>query len=84
MNNKIHVVAGPYCLAKRYASRQGWADAEFIIVTRAHQLARLDPALIAEIITVKLYDLGFRIAAKIFEEIDRMVALFPVRLVAAA
>lgn len=84
MNRKIYVIAGPYRMAKRFAERRGWAAAEYIIVTRAHQLARLDPALIMQIFTVKLHDLGRKIVAEIHDEIEQMVALFPVPMVAAA
>lgn len=79
MHHRVHVIAGPYRLAHRYAERRGWNPDDFVIVTRGHQLARLDPALIAEIIILKLHTLGQRIMEEIREEIDRVKALWPVR-----
>lgn len=84
MNSKIRVVAGPYRLAKRYAESMGWAAEEFLIVTRAHMLAQLDPALIAAIVEVRLNNLGDRISTEIRQEIDRLRTLWPVPTAAAA
>jgi len=84
MNRQYRVIAGPYRIAKRYAQSRGWTEDEFIIVTRAHQLRGLDPALIASIIFVKFNDLGQRIVAEIREEIHLMRALWPVPMSAAA
>lgn len=84
MNRQYRVIAGPYRIAKRYAQSRGWAEDEVIIVTRGHQLARLDPALIASIVTVKLHTMGARIVAEIQEEIARVKALWPVPTLAAA
>lgn len=81
MNRRVRIIAGPYRIAKRYAERRGWADDEFIIVTRAHQLARFDPAMIEEILMVKLHALGQRVMEEIREEIDLLRALWPVRTV---
>lgn len=74
----LRVLAGPHSLARRYAERHGWAEDSYIIVTRSHQLARLDPSLVATIIMVKLYALGERIAAEIRDEIMSIKALWPV------
>lgn len=84
MRRKYQVVAGPHRIAKRYALSRGWADDEVIIVTRGHQLARLDPELITSIVTVQLHTLGARITAEIQEEIARVAALWPVLTQAAA
>lgn len=85
MNRKFRVIAGPYRVARKYALSQGWSEDEVMIVTRGHQLANLDPNLIASIITVKLHTMGARIFTEIRVEIDRIRALWPhVRAVAAA
>lgn len=84
MSRKIRVITGPYRVARRYATSMGWHDEEYLIVTRGHQLARLDPAMIATIIEVKLNTLGQRIADEIRDEIDRLRTLWPVPTVAAA
>jgi uncharacterized small protein (DUF1192 family) len=84
VNRQYRVIAGPYRLAKRYAQSMGWDEDEFVIVTRGHQLARLDPALILSIVTVKLHELSQRIVADIQEEINRLRALWPVPTLAAA
>lgn len=84
MSRKVRVIAGPYRTARKYAASMGWADEEYLIVTRGHQLARLDPALIATIITVKLHVLSQRIVAEIRDEIDRLRTLWPVPTEAAA
>lgn len=84
MHRQFHVIAGPYRVARRYAERRGWTDDEIVIVTRGHQLAKLDPALIAAIITVKLHALGQRIMEEIREQIDQVRALWPVPTVVAA
>lgn len=83
MNPRYHVIAGPYRMAKKYAASRGWSDDEIIIVTRGHQLAQLDPALIVSIVTVKLHQLGVRIIAEIREEIERVRVLWPVPMMAA-
>jgi hypothetical protein len=83
VNRKYRVIAGPYRVARRYAQRQGWSPDEYVIVCRGHQLAALDPAMIAEIIMVKLHDLGQRVLAEIHEEIARVKTLWPVQTVAA-
>lgn len=85
MNRKFRVIAGPYRVARRYALSQGWTEDEVMIVTRGHQLASLDPNLIASIITVKLHTMGFRVITEIRDEIERIRALWPhVRSVSAA
>lgn len=84
MNRQLRVIAGPYRTAKRFARRKGWSEDEIVIVTRGHQLASLDPALIASIVTVKLHDLGQRVVADIKDEIARVRALWPVPVEAAA
>jgi hypothetical protein len=84
MNRQYRVIAGPYRTAKRYAESMGWALDEIVIVSRGHQLASLDPALIASIVTVKLHDLGHRFVAEIQEEINRVKALWPVPTQAVA
>lgn len=84
MSRQYRVIAGPYRSARRFARSQGWAEDEVIIVSRGHQLANLDPALIASIITVRLHELGRRIVADIKEEIARVRALWPVPVEAAA
>lgn len=81
--NKLKVVAGPYAVAQRYAKQKGWHPDEYMIVTRAHQIARLDPATVVAVITVKLQNLGQRIVAEIHEELDKLRALWPVPLTAA-
>lgn len=83
MNRQYRVIAGPYRIAKRYAESQGWSSDDFVIVTRGHQIARLDPAQISYIITVKLHDLSTRILDEMHHEIARVKALWPVPLVAA-
>lgn len=84
MIRKIRVIAGPYRLARKYAQSRGWANDEFLIVTRAHQLASLDPKLIATIVTVRLHTLGRRVTEDIEQEIDRVCALWPVHRAAVA
>lgn len=84
MNRQYRVIAGPYRIAKRYAQSRGWAEDEVIIVTRGHQLARLDPALIVSIVTVKLHTMGARIVDEIQLEIARVSALWPALTLAAA
>lgn len=84
MNRKYRVIAGPYRIAKRYAQSMGWAMDEIVIVSRGHQLAGLDPALIVSIVTVELHDLGQRIVAEIQDEINRVRALWPVPTQAVA
>lgn len=83
MFRKIRVIAGPYRTARRYAERRGWADDDYLIVCRGHQLARLDPALIGEIIVIRLAELGTRIQAEIVEQIQVVKSLWPVRIAAA-
>lgn len=82
--NRQHVIAGPYRIAHRYAQAQGWGDDDYLIITRGHQLAKLDPALIASIVIIKLHALGERILDEIHQEIDRVQALWPVRTWIAA
>lgn len=84
MTRKIRVIAGPYRVARKYAASMGWSGDTYMIVTRGHQLAGLDPALIASIVTVKLHTLGERIVAEIREEIERVRSLWPVPTSAAA
>jgi hypothetical protein len=85
VNRKFRVIAGPYRVARKYALSQGWPEDEIMIVTRGHQLANLDPALIASIITVKLHTMGARIITELRDEIERICTLWPqVRTVAAA
>jgi hypothetical protein len=84
VNRKYRVIAGPYRIAKHYATSMGWTLDEIVIVSRGHQLANLDPALIASIVTVKLHDLSQRIVAEIQEEINRVKALWPVPTQAVA
>jgi hypothetical protein len=85
VNRKFRVVAGPYRVARKYAMSQGWTDDEIMIVSRGHQLAVLDPALIASIITVKLHTMGARVINEIRDEIENIHALWPqIHTVAAA
>lgn len=84
MNRQYRVIAGPHRLARKYAESRGWGEDEYIIVTRGHQLARLDPALVAAIIMVKLNHFGQRIAWEIKVEIDRMRTLWSVPMLDAA
>jgi len=84
MNRQYRVIAGPHRIARRYAERRGWAPDEYIIVVRGHQLAKLDPALIAAIITVKLHTMAKKIIEEIQDEIDRVRALWPVPTETAA
>lgn len=84
MNRKVRVIAGPYRTARKYAKTMGWDDGMYIIVTRGHQLANLDPALIMSIFTVKLHTLGKRAMDEIHEEITRIRVLWPVPTTAAA
>lgn len=85
MNRKFRVIAGPYRVARKYALAQGWKDEDVMIVCRGHQLAGLDPALIASIITVKLHTMGARVINEIRDEIDNIHALWPqIHTVAAA
>lgn len=76
---QYRVIAGPYRAAHRYAQHRGWNPQDYVIVVRAHQLAALDPARIAGIVTVKLHTLGSRIVSDINAEIDRLCSLWPVR-----
>jgi hypothetical protein len=84
VNRSLKVLAGPARLAHRYAQRMGWAENEYIVITRGHQLARLDPARVKQIVVIKVHALGKVIAADIHEEILRIKALWPVPMVAAA
>lgn len=84
VNTKIRVIVGPYHLAKRYAERFNFHGEDVIIVTRGHQLAKLNPADIAGIITVRLNALGARIARDIAEETRRIRSLWPITIQAAA
>ncbi len=84
MTAVLHVVAGPYRHAKAYAARQGWPQDSYVIVTRGHQLAGLDPALIVSVVAVKLRSLGARVATELFDEMSRLTALWPTIPVTAA
>lgn len=75
--SKIQVIAGPFRQAQKYAQAQGLDPDEFMIVTRAHQLAGLDPARIARIVVVKLAHLGERIVKEIKDEIESLTVLWP-------
>lgn len=81
---KLHVVAGPYRLARRFAERRGWSPEEYLIVTRGHQLAQLDPALILNIFLVSLHALTDRVVLDIKDEIDRVRSLWTVPLAVAS
>lgn len=81
---KYRVIAGPYRAARRYAQSMGWSVDEYIIVTRGHQLAHLDPALILDIVTVRLNTLATKISLEIHDEIDQVKTLWPVPLAVAA
>jgi hypothetical protein len=81
---KYRVIAGPYRIARRYAESMGWAEDQYIIVTRGHQLACLDPALILSIITVKLHTMALRVMTEIHDEIERVKILWPVPTLAEA
>lgn len=80
---QFQVIAGPYRYARRYAESMGWTADEYVIIVRGHQLATLDPARVAAIITVKLHTMGQRVVDDIREEIDRLRALWPVPMQAA-
>lgn len=84
MNRKYRVIAGPYSAARKYALSRGWSEDEVFIITRGHQLAKLDPALIASIITIKLHTMGARVTIEIQDEIHAIRALWPVETLAAA
>jgi hypothetical protein len=84
MNRKIRVIAGPYRTARKYAVSMRWAEADYIIVTRGHQLHQLDPSLILSIFTVKLHTLGQRVQDELEEEIKALEFLWPIPTVAAA
>lgn len=81
---KKHVLIGPPRLARRYAQRCGWGEDTYLIVSRAHQLALLDPELIFSIVCINLDVLGRRITDEMRREIDRIRVLWPVPAVAAA
>lgn len=81
---KKHVLVGPARLAHRYAQRRGWSEDGYLIVTRAHQLARLDPELIFSIVCVRLEALGEKVMIELRREIDRIRMLWPVPALAAA
>lgn len=81
---QYQVIAGPYRVARRYAASLGLSEDQYLIVTRGHQLARLDPAMIASIVTVKLSTLTTNIMQEIHDEIDRLQVLWPVPITAAA
>lgn len=72
------VLAGPYRQARRYAHHHQLREDQYLIITRAHQLAALDPQLIIAIIVIELPALGQRIVTEITEEINRVLALYPV------
>lgn len=76
--SKIQVIAGPHREARRYAQTQGLSPDEYLIVTRAHQLAGLNPERIVRIVMVKMANLGSRIAQELREEIGQLTALWPV------
>lgn len=80
---KIHVIAGPYRLARRFAERRGWSEDQYMIVTRGHQIAKLDPELIAKIFVVCLHHFADRIAEEIKDEINRVRSLWTVPLAVA-
>lgn len=84
MNRKIRVIAGPHRTARQYAKSMGWRETEFIIVTRGHQLAQLDPSMILSIFTVKLHTLGKRVEDELMEEINALKTLWPIPTLAAA
>lgn len=75
MNRKLRVLVGPYRAARRFAALKGLEEHEYMIVTRAHQLAKLDPMLVRSI--VRLPGLAERFAQEIREEVDRITVLFP-------
>lgn len=78
MMRELRVLAGPARLARRYAERQGWPEESYLIITRGHQLARLDPARVTVIVMVKLAQLGKTIAEEITEEVALIKALWSV------
>lgn len=84
MNRKYHVVAGPYRLARKYAKSQGWRDDQFVIVTRGHQLAALDPQLMLKISLVQVHTLGQAVYDEIRVAIEHIRALWSVPMEAAA
>lgn len=84
MNRKYRVIAGPYSVARKYALSHGWSEDEVFIITRGHQLATLDPALIVSIVTIKLHTMGERIMREIEQQIDAIRVLWPVDHLAAA
>ncbi len=83
MHRKYRVIAGPYRIARRFAQSQGWSEDAYVIVSRGHQLAKLDPALIGEIMVIKLDTLADRIRLDIIAEIQQLRSLWPVRVAAA-
>lgn len=84
MNHQFRVVAGPYRIARKYAESMGWSEDDYIIVSRGHKLAALDPAMIASIVIVALHTMAARIMSDIVSEIDRVRAIWPVPVSAAA
>lgn len=82
--NRKYVIVGPHRTARKYAEARNWNNDDFIIVTRGHQLAQLDPALMRQIVTVKLHTMGQRIMEEIHEAIEQIRALWPVPTMAAA
>lgn len=81
---QYRVIAGPYRIAHRYAQTMGWAENEFVIVVRGHQLARLDPAQISAIITIKLHTMAARVITDLRDAIDQVRTLWPVPMQTAA
>jgi hypothetical protein len=84
MTRKIRVIAGPHRTARKYAISMGWDEGDYIIVTRGHQLAQLDPSLILSIFTIQLYKMGKRVQDELEEEIKALKFLWPIPTVAAA
>ncbi len=82
--SKRRIVVGPYRLCRKYADSMGWNDEQYVIVSRAHQLATMDPAIIGSVITLKLHSLGARIATEITSEICRIRLLWSFPVTAAA
>lgn len=75
MTRHLRVLVGPYRVARDFAAARGLQEHEYLIVTRAHQLAKLDPLLVGSI--VRLPGLAERFAKDIRDEVDRITALFP-------
>lgn len=72
------VIVGPEPEALAYAERQGWRPGDFLVVTDADELHRLDPPSIVSIIVLHARRLGREVYLALKEEIDILKRLWPV------